>query len=122
MLKWLLNFKKKITELQTSGMHLSAISREVGRSKSVISRVLKLHSEKETIKSPARLGRPRITTAWDDKAMKRCVTSDPLEIAAAISRKINANTDKDVNRFTVSHFAWMSLIHSSFSSPLQQLD
>ena len=33
--------------------------------------------------------------------MKRYVTKDPFETAATISRKIKANTDKDVSRFTV---------------------
>ena len=34
--------------------------------------------------------------------MKRYVTKNPFETAAAISRDIKANTDKDVSRFTVS--------------------
>ena len=35
--------------------------------------------------------------------MQRYVTKDPFETATAISRKIKANTDKDVSRFTASH-------------------
>ena len=34
--------------------------------------------------------------------MKRYVTNDSFETAAAISRKIKANTDEDVSSFTVS--------------------
>ena len=34
--------------------------------------------------------------------MKRYVTKDPFETAAAISRRFKNNTDKDASRFTVS--------------------
>ena len=64
-----------------------------------ISHVLKLYSEKKTIASPTDIGRPRITTV---RAMKHYVTKDTFETAAAISRKIKANTDEDVSPFTLS--------------------
>ena len=54
------------------------------------------------MKIKQKIGRPRITTARKDRAMKRYVTKDPFETAAVIFRKIKANTDKDVSRFTVS--------------------
>lgn len=94
--------RQRIVKLKTSGMTLSAISRELGRSKSVISRVLKLYNENKTFKSPATVGRPRITTVREDRGMKRYVTKDPFETAAGISRQIKANSNKEVSRFTVS--------------------
>ena len=68
-------FRKKIVSLKASGLSLSVISREVNRSKSVISRILKLYDEKKTFSSTSKPGRPRITTKREDRAMKRYVNN-----------------------------------------------
>ena len=94
--------RKKVVELKTSRTHLAAVSREVGRSKIVISRILKLYDENKTLTSPSNLGRRRITTVREDTVMKRSVNKDSFHTAAAIFQKIMATSNKDVSRFIVS--------------------
>ena len=94
--------RKEVVSLKASGLSLSAISREVNRSKSVISRILKLYDKNKTFCPTSKAGRPRITTKREDRAMKRFVEKDPFETASGISRKIKKDFDKDVSRFTVS--------------------
>ena len=88
-----------LEDIRNEWLTLSAISREL---KSVISRVLNQFDEKKTFESPASAGRPRKTTMRDGRAMKRYVMKDPFETAAGISRKLKANNNKEVSRFTVS--------------------
>ena len=81
---------------------MSNISREVNRSKSVISRILKLYDDKKTFVPDSKSGRPRITTKRDDRVMKRYVDKDPFDSAAGISRKLKTDLGKEVSRYTVS--------------------
>ena len=81
-------------------MHLSAISREVGRPKSAISRILQLYSEKETFTIPEKIFRPRIATPLEDRAMKRFVTKDTFFTATVIFRKIKPVL---ANKFVILH-------------------
>ncbi|CAI9738964.1 Transposable element Tcb2 transposase [Octopus vulgaris] len=92
---------KEIVKMKVSGMILSAISRNVRRSKSVISRVLKLYEETKGFELNKATGRPRKTTMRDDRAMKWYVMKDPFETAAGISKKIKVNSGTKVSPFTV---------------------
>ena len=94
--------RKKVVSLKDQRLTLSAISKEVNRSKSVIWHILKLYNEKKTFINTSKLGRPRITTKREDRAMKRYVDKDPFETATGISQQIKAVYDKNVSRFTVS--------------------
>ena len=94
--------RKKVVILKQSGMNMSNISREVGRSKSVISHILKLYDNEKTFVPVSKPARPRITTKREDSVMKRYVDKDPFDTAAGISREINTDLGKDVSRYTVS--------------------
>ena len=83
-------------------MNLSNISREVGRSKYVISRILKLYGDKKTFVPHSKPGRLRITTNREDRVMKRYVDKDPFDTSTGISQKIKTVLCKDVSRYTVS--------------------
>ena len=82
-------------------MNLSNISREVGRSKSVVSRMLKLYDDKKMFVPASKPGRPRITTKREDRVMKRYVDKDPFNTAAGICRKIKTDLGKEVSCYTV---------------------
>ena len=94
--------RKTVVKLKKDGLSLSKISERVGRSKSVISRILKLYYDKNTYSSQKKRGRPRITSEREDRLIKRYVEKDPFHTASQISRNLNEFNDKAVSRFTVS--------------------
>ncbi|CAI9723086.1 interleukin-1 receptor type 1-like [Octopus vulgaris] len=65
------DLRKEIVRMKVSGMTHSAISRDVRRSKSVVSRVLKLYKETKGFEQKKATGRPRKTTMRDIRAIKR---------------------------------------------------
>ncbi len=50
--------RQEVIQMKAKGMTLSAIAREVGHSKSVISRILQLYNDTNSFKSPKKAGRP----------------------------------------------------------------
>ena len=88
--------------MKATGMTLSAIAREHGHSKSVISRILKLYKETDSFKSPQKAGRPRKTSAREDRIMGRLSMGNRFNTAAGIARQFSAEQGKDLSRHTVS--------------------
>ena len=86
--------REKVVTLKQTGMNSSNTSREVDRSKSVISRILKLYADKKTLVSASKPGRPRKTTQRDDRVIKRYVGKDPFATAAGILKKNKTDLDK----------------------------
>ena len=94
--------REKVVTLKQSGMKLSNISREVDRSKSVISRILKLYDDKKKFVPASKLGRLCKITQRDDGVMKRYLDKDPFATAAEISQKLKTDLGKHVSCYTVS--------------------
>ena len=94
--------RKEVVSLKEDGLSLSAISKEFGRSKSVISRILTLYNEKKTFRTSSKLGRPRLTTKREDRIIKRYIDKDLFDTAAGISQTMSAFHGKEVSRSTVS--------------------
>lgn len=57
--------------MRVKGVTLSATARKVGRSRSVISRILHLSNITNSFKSPKKAGHPRKTNAREDRIMRR---------------------------------------------------
>ena len=91
--------RKEVVSLKASGLSLSAISRKVNRSKSVISRILKLFDKNKTF-CPTSKANYHKTRRY--RTMKRFVEKDPFETASGISCKMKKDFDKDVSIFTIS--------------------
>ena len=94
--------RQQVVQMKAKGMTLSAIAREVGRSKSVISRILHLYNVTNSFKSPKKAGRPRKTNAREDRVMRRMSMGNRFNTAAGIARQFSAVHGKDLSRHTVS--------------------
>ena len=112
--------RQQVVQMKAKGMTLSAIAREVGHSKSVISRILKLYKETDSFKSPQKAGRPRKTRSCEDGIMRRLSVGNQFNTAAGIARQFSAEQGKDLSRHTVSHrLRQLGLkAHSAVTKPL----
>lgn len=93
----------QVVQMKAKGMTLSAIAREVGCSKSVISRILKLYKDTNSFMSPKKAGRPHKTNAREDRTMRRLSMGNRFNTAIGIVRQFRAEHGKDLSRHTVSH-------------------
>ena len=60
------DLRKQVVQMKSGGLSLSAIERDVGRSKSVISTILKLHYDTNAFKSTKNAGCPHKTKPRED--------------------------------------------------------
>ena len=84
--------------LKKPRMRVSAISRETNRSKSAISRILKLHGETGSFAFPRQPGRPQKTTPRQDRMMHRHSTSDRFNTASGIECQANRDFGMGVSQ------------------------
>lgn len=92
---------RQVVQMKSDGLPVSAIAREVGRSKSVISRILKLYNDTKSFKSRKKAGRPRKASPREDRLIQRLSMGDRFDTAAGISRQIT-DVGLEVSRHTVS--------------------
>lgn len=111
---------KQVVQMKTKGMTLSAIARQVDRSKSVISRILHLYKTTNSFKSPKKAGRPRKTNAREDRSLRRMAMGNRFHTAAGIARQFSAENGKDLSRHTVSRRlrAFGLKAHTAVTKPL----
>lgn len=101
--------------MKAKGMTLSAIASEVGHSKSVISRIVMLYTDTNSLKSPQKAGRPRKTNGREDRIIRTLFMGNRFNTAAVIARQFSAEHGKDLSRHTVSR----CLRQSGLKAPLQ---
>ena len=78
------------------------ISEKVKRSKSVVGRVVKSYSDTGKIVSAFKTGRPRKTSAREDRIMQRMSLKDRFKSCPEIKRVMNSTSCVNVSRPTVS--------------------
>ncbi|KAL7871100.1 hypothetical protein SRHO_G00085970 [Serrasalmus rhombeus] len=84
--------RQQVVKMKIKGVTLSA--REVGRSKSVISRILHLSNTTNSFKSPKKAGRPQKTNAREDRIMRRISMGNRFNTAAGIARQFSTEQDE----------------------------
>ena len=88
--------------LRKQGFTITSIANQLNRSKSVISRIVKLYNETGRLRSPKKVGRPRKTSPREDRIMQRLSLKDRFQSAAGISRQVGQDNDIQVSRQTTS--------------------
>lgn len=94
--------KQRIVDLHKDGHSNGEIAGRIGRSVSVVQRIVAQYKSTGAIISPPKTGRPRKTSVKQDRLMVRLSRKDRFKSAAEISRELNASYDCDVSRRTVS--------------------
>ena len=59
--------------MHTTGMSFKAIGRQMGYHYTVVSRLVRKHTQTNNVKDLPRSGRPRVTSDRDDRALQRLV-------------------------------------------------
>ena len=72
--------------MKSGGPSLSVIERDVGRSKIVILRILKLHNDTNSFNSTKKPGRLRKTSLREDRMIQRLSMGDLFDTVAGISQ------------------------------------
>ncbi|KAI5107439.1 interleukin-1 receptor type 1-like [Silurus meridionalis] len=84
------SLRQQDVQMKAKGMTLSAITRQVGHSKSVISRILKLYNITNSFKSAKKAGRPRKTNTREDRKLRRIIMGNRFHTAAGIAHQFSA--------------------------------
>ena len=64
--------------MHTTGMSFKAIGRQMGYHYTVVSRLVRKHTQTNNVKDLPRSGRPRVTSDRDDRALQRLVRRMPF--------------------------------------------
>jgi hypothetical protein len=64
--------------MHTTGMAFKAIGRQMGYHYTVVSRLVRKHTQVNNVKNLPRSGRPRVTSDRDDSALQRLVRGMPF--------------------------------------------
>lgn len=94
--------KQRIIDLHRDGKSTSDITGLLGRSPSVVKRIVAKFKCTNSIESSLRSGRPRKTSAQQDRIITRMSLKDRFKTAAEISRELGSTSDCRVSRQTVS--------------------
>jgi transposase len=68
----------KIIDMHTTGMSFKAIGRQMGYHYTVVSRLVRKHTQTNNVKDLPRSGRPRLTSDRDERALQRLVRRMPF--------------------------------------------
>ena len=68
----------QIIGMHTTGMSFKAIGRQMGYDYTVVSRLVRKHTQTNNVKDLPRSGRPRVTSTRDDRALQRLVRHMPF--------------------------------------------
>ena len=85
----------QIIGTHTTGMSFKAIGRQMGYHYTVASRLVRKHTQTNNVKYFPRSGRPRVTSARDDRALQRLVRRMPFATNPVLKKHWLPNT---VNR------------------------
>jgi transposase len=76
----------QIIGMHTTGMSFKAIGRQMGYHYTVISRLVRKHTQTNNVKDLPRSGRPRVTSDRDDRALQRLVRRMPFATSPVLKR------------------------------------
>ena len=96
------NLRVTVVKLHKQNVSIREIAERVNRSKSVIGRIVKTYKDTGRVLSQNKMGRPRKTSARQDRAIQRIALRDRFTTAAQISRDLQGANTLDVSRCTVS--------------------
>ena len=68
----------QIIGMHTTGMSFKAIELQMGYHYTVVSRLVRKHTQTNNVKDLPRSGRPRVTSDRDDRALQRTQTTSPV--------------------------------------------
>ena len=94
--------KQAIVKLQKEKHTIKEISEKVKHSKSVVGRIVKSYNDTGKIASAFKTGRPRKTSAREDRIMQRMSLKDRFKSCTEIKRVMNSTSCVNVSRQTVS--------------------
>jgi hypothetical protein len=72
--------------MHTTGMSFKAIGRQMGYHYTVVSRVVRKHTQTNTVKDLPRSGRPRVTSDRDVRALQRLVRWMPFATSSILKQ------------------------------------
>jgi transposase len=76
----------QIIGMHTTGMSFKAIRRQMGYHYTVVSRLVRKHTQTNNVKDLPRSGRPRITSDRDDRALQRLVRRMPFSTSPVLKQ------------------------------------
>jgi hypothetical protein len=77
--------------MHTTGMSFNAIGRQMDYHYSVVSRLVKKHTQTNNVKDLPRSGRPQVTSDRDDGALKRFVRRMPFANSIGLRTMLTEN-------------------------------
>ena len=78
--------KWQIIGMHTTGVSFKAIGRQMGYYYSVVSRLVRKHTQTNNVKNLPRSGRPRVTFDRDDRALQRLVRRMPFATSPVLKQ------------------------------------
>jgi IS30 family transposase len=96
----------QIIGMHTTRMSFKAIGRQMGYHYTVVSRLVRKHTQTNNVKDLPRIGRPRVTSDRDDRALQRLVKRMPFAISPVLkqqwlpNRRLSTRTVR--NRLNIS--------------------
>ena len=78
--------KWQIIGMHTTGMSFKAIGRPMGYHYTVVSRLVRKHTQTNNVKDLPRSGRPRVTYDRDDRALQRLVRRMPFATSPVLKQ------------------------------------
>ena len=72
--------------MHTTGMSFKAIGRQMGYHYTVVSRLVRKHTQTNNVKDLPRSGRPRVTSDRDDRALQRLVRRMPFATSPVLKQ------------------------------------
>jgi transposase len=76
----------QIIGMHTTGMSFKAIGCQMGYHYSVVSRLVRKHTQTNNVKDLPRSGRPRVTSNRDDRALQRLVRRMPFATSPVLKQ------------------------------------
>ena len=76
----------QIIGMHTTGMSFKAIGRQMGYHYTVVSRLVRKHTQTNNVKDLPRSGRPRVTSYRDDRALQRLVRRMPFATSPVLKQ------------------------------------
>ncbi len=83
--------RQEAVQMKAKGMKISFIAREVGRSKSGISRILQHYNDTNSSPPKAWSSTYSIKNAWEDRLMRRPLAGNGFNTAAGIACQFESN-------------------------------
>ena len=93
----------QIIGMHTTGMSFKAIGRQMGYHYTVVSRLVRKHTQTNNVKDLPRSGRPRVTSDRDDRALQRLVRRMPFATSPVLkqhwlpNRRLSTRTGESLN-------------------------